>query len=99
MKMYLEQAAVIIKVLVKIHNEAKLYDNNSNDYVRCAFGIKKILDNVKDFDVETMVDIIKITIDKLGETLKPLDSSILKEMIKAGFVVTQVSNITSYRDK
>ena len=43
-----------------------------------------------------MVNIVKITIDKLGETLKPLDYTILKEMIKAGFVVTKVNKIISY---
>ena len=94
------QAEVVVNVLVRLHNDAKLYGIVSDDYLRCAYAIKKILYKVKaDFDSETMVNIVKITIDKLGETLKPLDYTILKEMIQAGFVVTKVNKISRYDKK
>ena len=86
----------IIDVLKRLTNEAAQIDKLDVEYARRANAIIYILDKVcNDFGEKYMVYVFKKASDELGNTIGPLDYTILKKLVRLGCKVTNVKSIVS----
>ena len=87
----------VMFVLMRLHKEAREPNISDNEYANRAFAITKLLNRFEDdFGTEAMITIIQKTSEMLGETLGPLDSTIVKKLIAKGWEVTKISKVLEY---
>lgn len=87
----------IIKLLVRIDNVSKKRNVSAEDLSKCGLAIKNILGQVEnDFGSEFMLDVFRISSEKLGHTLGPLDISIIKKLMSFGFERKNLKRSLSY---
>lgn len=87
----------IITVLVKLDNESKEKDISATEFGKRGNAITNLLLQVEnDFGIEYMLKIFIIACKKLGHTLGPLDTSVVKKLIENGFIVNKIDKVVSY---
>ncbi len=87
----------IITVLVRLDNEAHEKGISPLEYARRGFGITNISNRViNDFGINYYLRILDKTNRKLGHTLGPLDSTIVKQLVKEGCVVSNMRRCVEY---
>ena len=88
----------VMSVLMRIHKEAHEPNISDKEYTRRSFAIKKILNMFEDdFGTELMIKIIQKTSEMLGETLGPLDHTIVKKLLANGCEVTKIHKVLEYK--
>ena len=86
----------VIDVLIRLANEASQIDELDVEHGRRANAIKYILDKVcNDFGEKYMLYVFKKASDELGNTIGPLDYTILNKLVSLGCKVTNVKSIVS----
>ena len=91
---------VITGALMRLDNEAQTFENDLEEYHLRVCAIDCILTEIKkDFGFKVMQDVIILTCQKLGRTLKPLKHTLIRELIDAGWEVTNISKVIVYKNK
>ncbi len=89
----------VVSVLMRLHHEAEScrIKYQMSEYVHRSDAIKSLLEQVeKDFGEEYMLYVFMMASDRLGDTLGPLDPTILQKLIKMGCVVKKIKSVLSF---
>ena len=86
----------IISTLMRLHNEAKEPNITTEEWVRRGNAITYILDKIEaDFGAKYMLHIFVWTSKQLGESLAPINHTIVQKLLANGF---KIKNGTKYYD-
>ena len=90
----------IIATLMRLHNEAKEPNITTQEWVRRGNAITYILNKIEtEFGAKYMLHIFVWTSKQLGETLGPLNHSIVQKLVVNGCKITKLKKIVRYSTK
>jgi hypothetical protein len=90
----------IISTLVRLHNEAKEPNITTQEWARRGNAITYILNKIEaDFGVKYMLHIFVWTSKQLGESLAPINHTIVQKLLSNGCKIKKWNKILRYSTK
>lgn len=89
-----------VKLLKKIHNDANIFlqKDNKEEYYKCGIIIDQILHSIEnDYGIKEVIKIIIKIKKDIGQTLNPINISMLQKLVNNGFEVKATHNVLMYQ--
>lgn len=88
----------IVETLLKLHNESIIPNISAEEFGKRGNAISFLLNKIEnDFGIKYMLYIFNITSKKLGHTLSPVDTTIIKKLLENGYEIKNVKKGVTYK--